>query len=67
MSVKKVNARYKTNEIVIVTKFLLGRDKFIPEMHLIQIGFKHSACGTFKKNKERIEKFKETGDSQYIY
>ena len=67
MSVKQVNARYKMNETVTVITFLLGRDKFIPEMNLIQIGFKHSACGTFKKNKERIEKIKETGDSQYIY
>ena len=56
MSVKQVNARYKTNEIVIVTKFLLGRDKFIPEMHLIQIGFKHSACGTFKKKQRKNRK-----------
>ena len=27
----------------------------------------HSACRPFTKNKERIEKFKETGDSRYIY
>ena len=27
----------------------------------------YSACGLFTKNKERIQKFKETGDSQYIY
>ena len=26
-----------------------------------------SACGAFTKNKERIQKFKETGDSRYIY
>ena len=29
--------------------------------------FTHSACGTFIKNKEIIQKFKETGDSQYNY
>ena len=34
------------------------------EMHLRQLGFTYSACGTFTKNKERIEKFKETGDSR---
>ena len=26
-----------------------------------------SACGPFTKSKERIQKFKETGDSRYIY
>ena len=26
-----------------------------------------STCGLFTKNKERLQKFKETGDSRYIY
>ena len=34
----------------------------MPEMHLKQLGFTYSACGLFTKNKERIQKFKETGD-----
>ena len=51
----------------VLNKFLLARDKFIPEMHLKQLGFTYSACGTFTKNKERIQKFKETGDTNYIY
>ena len=51
----------------IVNKLLLAGDKFMPEMHLRQPGFTYSACGPFTKNKERIQKFKETGDSQYIY
>ena len=51
----------------IVNKFLLARDKFVPKMHLRQPGFTNSACGPFIKNKERIKKFKETGDSRYIY
>ena len=42
-------------------------DKFIPKMHLKQPGFTYSACGPFTKNKERIQKFKETGDTNYIY
>ena len=46
----------------IVNKFLLAEDKFIPGMHLKQPGFKYSVCGPFAKNKERIQKFKETGD-----
>ena len=36
-------------------------------MHLRQPGFTYSTCGPFTKNKERIQKFKEAGDSQYIY
>ena len=51
----------------IVNKFLLAGDKFMPEMHLKQPGFTYSACGPFTKNKERIQKFKETGDTSIIY
>ena len=51
----------------IVNKFLLAGDKFMPKMHLRQPGFTHSACGPFTKNKERIQKFKEAKDSEYIY
>ena len=36
-------------------------------MHLRQPGFSYSVCGSFTKNKQRIQKLKETGDSQYIY
>ena len=50
-----------------VNKFLLAGDKFMSEMHLKQPGFTYSACGPFTKNKERIQKFKETGDTSYIY
>ena len=39
----------------------------MPEMHLRQPQFVYSACGPFTKNKERIQKFKETGDTGYIY
>ena len=56
---------YKINEIV--NKFLLAGDKFMPEMHLRQPRFTYSACGPFTKSKERIQKFKETGDTSYIY
>ena len=45
---------------------MLG-DKYMSEMHLKQLGFTYSACGPFTKNKERIQKFKETGDTNYIY
>ena len=51
----------------IVNKFLLVGDKFMPEIHLRQPQFVYNACGLFTKNKERIQKFKETGDTRYIY
>ena len=51
----------------IVNKFLLAVDKFIPEMHLKQPGFTYSGCGPFLKNKERTEKFMQTGNIDYIY
>ena len=51
----------------IVHKFLLVGDKFIPEMHLRQPQFVYSACGPFTKNEERIQKFKEAGNTSYIY
>ena len=51
----------------IINNFLLVGDKFIPEMHLKQPGFTYSACGPFTKNKKRIQKFRQTGDSRYIY
>ena len=50
----------------IINKFLLAGDKFMPEMYLKQTGFNYSACRPFTTNKERIQKFKETGDSRYI-
>ena len=53
--------------IEIVNKFLLAGDKFMLEMHLKLPGFTHSACGPFTKNKKRIQKFKQTGDTTYIY
>ena len=55
---------YKMN---VVSKLLLAGDKFMPEMHLKQPVFTYSACGPFTKNKERIQKFKEIGDTKYIY
>ena len=53
--------------IEIVNKLLLTGDTFMPETHLKQPGFTCSACGSFTKNKERILKLKETGDTNYTY
>ena len=51
----------------ISNTFLLAEDKFMPEMHLRAAGLTYSACGPFTKNKERIQKFKQTRDSRYMY
>ena len=51
----------------VINKFLLAGDKLMPEMHLRQPHFTYSACGAFTKHKQRIQKFKETGDTNYIY
>ena len=51
----------------IINKFLLAGDKFMPKMHLRQPQFTYSACGPFTKHKQRIQKFKETGDINYRY
>ena len=61
----------------IINKFLLARDKFMPEMQLRQpavfnknkkeLGFTYSACRPFTKNKHVIERFMETRDTNYIY
>ena len=51
----------------IVNKLLLAGDTLMPEMHLKQSGFTHSASDSFTKNKKRIKKVKETGNSSNIY
>ena len=51
----------------VINKFLLAGDKFVPEMHLRQPQFVYSACGPFTRHKERVKKFKQTGDTRYIY
>ena len=51
----------------IVNKFLLVGNKFMPRLHLKQPGFTYSAWGPFTKNRERIEKFMQTGITDFIY
>ena len=51
----------------IINKILLVGYKFIPEMHLRQFGFTYSTCGPFIKNKERIENFMQSGNTDFIY
>ena len=51
----------------IINEFLLTGDRIMPEMHLRQPQLVYSACGPFTRHKERIKKFKQTGDTRYIY
>ena len=51
----------------IINNFLLVGGKFMPEIHLKRPGFTYSACGPFTKNKERIEKLMQTGNTDFIY
>ena len=51
----------------VINKFLLAGNKFMPEMHLRQPQFVYSDCGPFTRHKERIKKYKRTGDTRYIY
>ena len=46
-----------------LNNFLLAGDKFMT----FKPGFKYSTFKPLTKSKEIIQKFKETGDSQYIY
>ena len=51
----------------IVNQFLLAGSKFMPEVHLKQLGYTYSAGVPFSKNKERIEKFMQTANIDFIY
>ena len=50
-----------------INKILLAGDKFMLEIHLRQPQFTYNACGPFTKHEQRIQNFKETGDTNYIY
>ena len=49
----------------MVNNFLLAGDKFMPEMHLRQLGFTSSGCGLFTKNKDSIKLKKQ--ESHHIF
>ena len=51
----------------VVNTVLLAGDKFVPRMYFKQPRFTYSSCRQFTKIKERIQKFKQAGDSRYIY
>ena len=50
----------------IINKFLLAGDKFMPEIYLRQPGFTYSACGSFTKNEDKFQKFRQTEDISKI-
>ena len=52
----------------VVNKFLLTADMFMLEAHLkdLKVGT-YSACGPFTQHEDRIDKFIQTGDTNYIY
>ena len=45
----------------------MAADRFMPVLHCRQPGFTYTACGPFTKNKTRIQNFKETEDTRYLY
>ena len=51
----------------VLNKFLLAEVKSMAEMNLRQTRFTYWACEPFTKSREKIQKFKEVGDSRYIY
>ena len=51
----------------IINKFLLTGNNSTPELHLKQLGLTYSACVPFTKHRERIQKFRETGNLKHLY
>ena len=51
----------------VINKCLVAGDTFMPVMHLRQPQCVYSACGSFTRHKERIKKFKQTGNARYSY
>ena len=51
----------------IINKLLLRADRFISELHLRQPQFTYNACGPFTTHKQRIQKFMQTGGTNYVY
>ena len=51
----------------IINKSLLAGDQFMPETHLSQRDVTYSACGPFRKNKERNKEFMQIGNTDFIY
>ena len=51
----------------IINKLFLAGDKLMPELHLdLPKRFTYSACGSFTKNKGKIQKLKKARDSRLL-
>ena len=48
----------------MINKLLLTGDKLMPELDLKQL---YSACRSFVKHRERIQKFRETSNLKHLY
>ena len=62
MKFKIISLKY-----TILNKFVLAGGRFMPESHLRQTKLTYNVCGPFTKHRERIKKFKEKEDLNYIY
>ena len=51
----------------IINKFLLTGDKFMSELNLKQPVFTYKAYGSFTKYRERIQKFRKTGNLKHLH
>ena len=51
----------------LIKKFVLTVEKFLPQLNLKQPRFTYSTCAPFTKHCERIQKFRETGNSKHLY
>ena len=51
----------------VINKILLTGEFLFAELHLKQSGFTYSVCGPFTKHRERIQKFRETGNLKHLY
>ena len=51
----------------IINNFSLTGVKFMPELHLKQPTLCYSACGPFSRRRERIKKFRETGNLKHLH
>ena len=45
----------------------MNGDKFMPELHLKRPGFTFIACGPITKYREKIPKYRWTGNSKHLY
>ena len=55
------------NQIVNISLLEGDGRIFMPQMHLKQSQITYSPCSLFTRNKERIEKFMQSGNTDFIY